>query len=263
MLACPECERPLAVGRCDCRRDWTETGGVPDIYVAAPERGEDPALTARIHQFYEDRPAEDVRPEADPVLVALDAILADTARVVDLGCGTGAAAAWLGRDGRSVLGVDLAMSALLRAESNRRRDGLEGLSFVRGNLLRPPVRAAGADVVLCLGSLETCGAPEGGVAAAAALLRPGGLLLARVATPWGPETPPDKAPPHDGRYPPDVVREWFDAAGLRPLDRQDTPVLQAVLTPPGGGLRGALRSARWSWLGGGPAVAVIAGRRQG
>ncbi len=237
---------------------------MPDIYVAAPERGEDPALTAQIHQFYEDRPADDrVRPTDDPLLVAVDGVFPDTARMVDLGCGSGAAAAWLGRDGRSVLGVDLAMSALLRAESNRRRDGLEGVSFVRGNLLRPPVRAAGADLVLCLGSLETCGAPEEGVAAAAALLRPGGLLLARVATPWGPETPPDKAPPHDGRYPPDVVREWFEAAGLRPLDRLESPVLQAVVTPLGRGIRGALRSVRWSWLGGGPAVAVVAGRRPG
>jgi len=237
---------------------------VPDIYVAAPERGEDPALTARIHQFYEDRPAADpVRPADDPVLAAVDAVFAETARMVDLGCGSGAAVAWLGRDGRSVLGVDLAMSALLRAESNRRRDGLEGVSFVRGNLLRPPVRAAGADLVLCLGSLETCGAPEEGVAAAAALLRPGGLLIARVATPWGPETPPDRAPPHDGRYPPDVVQGWFTSVKLHPLDRQDSAILHAVITPPGGGLRGALRSARWGWFGGGPAVAVVAGRRPG
>ena len=136
MFACPECEIPFAGGHCECRREWTETGGVPDLYVAAQERGELPGISTALRGFYEESPGAPWRQEddaralawtwdADPLIGRLHADLSPRARVLDLGCGSGGAACFLGLLGREVIGVDLAMTGLLRAEAFRSHSALE------------------------------------------------------------------------------------------------------------------------------------------
>lgn len=93
--------------------------------------------------------------------------------VVDLGCGGGLLAAPLAQQGARVLGVDLAATALRDA----RTAAPSGFLPVVGDLSAPPVAPACADFVLLADVLEHVAEPATVVAAAAALLKPGGRLF--------------------------------------------------------------------------------------
>jgi 2-polyprenyl-6-hydroxyphenyl methylase / 3-demethylubiquinone-9 3-methyltransferase len=93
--------------------------------------------------------------------------------VVDLGCGGGFLTVPLVRAGARVIGVDVAPRALRSA----RRELGEGWVPVVGDLAAPPIRPASADVVILADVLEHVADPKAVVAAAAALLRPGGHLF--------------------------------------------------------------------------------------
>jgi ubiquinone/menaquinone biosynthesis C-methylase UbiE len=106
-------------------------------------------------------------------------------RVLDLCCGTGAsalpAARVAGPTGH-VVGLDLAEGLLLRAQTKAAEEGLAGLSFVRGDLERPPVADASVDVVACVLGLYFARDLPSTVARLWRLLRPGGTL---AITTWG------------------------------------------------------------------------------
>jgi len=93
--------------------------------------------------------------------------------VVDLGCGGGLLAVPLAADGARVVGVDLARRALLAGA----RRGERLFQPVGGDILQPPVADACADLVLLADVLEHVDDPRTVVAAAAALVRPGGHLF--------------------------------------------------------------------------------------
>ncbi len=93
-------------------------------------------------------------------------------RVADAGCGAGLHVALLASLGVDVVGFDLALQALATAPRGR---------VAVGDLLAPPLGAGVFDAVLCLGNtvslLPSRAAQRRALAALAALLRPGGLLL--------------------------------------------------------------------------------------
>ncbi len=93
--------------------------------------------------------------------------------IVDLGCGGGLLAAPLAAQGACVLGVDLAGAALRDARSAASRR----FQPVVGDLLAPPIAGGRADLVLLADVLEHVAQPAAVVAAAAALLKPGGRLF--------------------------------------------------------------------------------------
>jgi len=98
-------------------------------------------------------------------------------RALDVGCGEGADAIWLARNGWSVTAIDISEVALTRA---REAAGLAGaaVGWVRGDALQAPFPAGSFDLV----SMQYPALPKAaGQAAVRALLdtvRPGGLLLA-------------------------------------------------------------------------------------
>jgi SAM-dependent methyltransferase len=94
------------------------------------------------------------------------------ARILDVGCGTGATTASL-RPFGSVLGLDIGREALIRASERN-------LPVARSSAVRLPVRPGAFDVVVALDVLEHL---DDDLAAAREIrlaLAPGGLLLATV-----------------------------------------------------------------------------------
>ncbi|MBM4365915.1 MAG: class I SAM-dependent methyltransferase [Deltaproteobacteria bacterium] len=196
MLACPICHKTFADGRCECRRDWTETGGVPDLYMPAPEAGEDVRLTERVRAFYEERPFPDYRPDddlgslvrngrANPFTRWLDEEIPPRAKVLEIGCGTGQMSNFLGVAGREVVGLDLTMASLLRAEAFRRRAGLATVTFVRGNLFRLPIAPGSADVVIANGVLHHTADCRAAFRAVGRAVAPGGYLVVGLYNRYG------------------------------------------------------------------------------
>lgn len=274
MLACPTCHKTFADGRCECRRDWTETGGVPDLYVPAPEAGEDVRLTERVRAFYEERPFPDYRPDddqgsllrhgrADAFTRALDEEIPPRAKVLEIGCGTGKLSNFLGVAGREVVGLDLSMASLLRAEAFRRRAGLGTVTFVRGNLFRPPIAPGSADVVIAMDVLHHTGDCRAAFRAVGRCVAPGGYLVVGLYNRYGralsplargeqgrAETERENAWHHDpdqhpreSRHTADEVLDWLAEDGFAFVNSSPS------LTP--GGETGKLfqRHSPGTWLG--------------
>jgi SAM-dependent methyltransferase len=128
------------------------------------------------------------------------------ARILDVGCGTGATTARLGGSSR-VWGIDTEPAALRHARAR-------GLPVARASALRLPVRDAGFDVVVTLDVLEHLDDDRGALAEMQRALRPGGILLATVpAYPflWSSH---DEALGHRRRYRRGELRERVSAAGF-------------------------------------------------
>jgi cyclopropane fatty-acyl-phospholipid synthase-like methyltransferase len=72
--------------------------------------------------------------------------------VLDIGCGDGASAAWLARNGYRVTGIDLSPEAVRRAQA--RYAGLERLEFAAVDCCEPGVVPRTFDVLLDCGCLH-------------------------------------------------------------------------------------------------------------
>lgn len=96
-------------------------------------------------------------------------------RILDAGCGTGEALAWLldavGPAG-SVIGLDLAAA---HVEAARRQAG-ERIEVVQGDLAVPPVAEGSIDFIWCVNTINHLRNPAQGVEQLTDLLRPGGRI---------------------------------------------------------------------------------------
>lgn len=96
-------------------------------------------------------------------------------RVLDAGCGTGEALAWLQREVAphgEVIGVDLASAHVAAA----RAIAPPGTQVLQADLLQEPLPAGPFDAVWCTNTIHHLRDPLEGVRRLAALLRPGGRL---------------------------------------------------------------------------------------
>jgi SAM-dependent methyltransferase len=91
--------------------------------------------------------------------------------VLDAGAGTGSMTAGLNILGHTVIGIDTSHAMLSRAA---RRPG----SRVVADAARPPFRPGSIDTIIAGNLLHLCPAPDRVLDALAALLRPGGRLIA-------------------------------------------------------------------------------------
>jgi SAM-dependent methyltransferase len=126
------------------------------------------------------------------------------ARILDVGCGTGATTASLADFG-SVCGVDMGPAALRHAH-------MRGLAVARGSAERLPVRAGVLDVVVALDVIEHLDDDRLALREMLRVLKPGGVLLATVpayAFLWSSH---DEALGHRRRYlRPELRRRVADA----------------------------------------------------
>ena len=128
------------------------------------------------------------------------------ARILDVGCGTGATTAQLSGFG-SVLGIDMGPAALRHARSR-------GLKVARGSAEQLPVREAALDVVVALDVLEHLDDDRLALREFLRVLRPGGVLIATVpayAFLWSSH---DEALGHRRRYLRPQLRERVRSAGF-------------------------------------------------
>lgn len=122
--------------------------------------------------------------------------------VIDLGCGMKPYASWLGRPGRSWIGVDLRSSFTGRPKAD---------AFARADQV--PIRSGVADCVLSTQVIEHVPRPWLVFAEAARILKPGGYLIATAPqSQWLHEEPHDYY-----RYTKYGLIELATQAGLTPV----------------------------------------------
>jgi SAM-dependent methyltransferase len=139
-------------------------------------------------------------------------------RLLDVGCGTGDLAAIFGRRGWSVAGIEPSRAAAEHARAI-------GVEAVAGTLADAPWEDGEFDAILFNHSLEHIDDPAQAVAAAARLLRPGGLLA--IAVPnfgswhrrlFGSAWFQLDLPRHLQHFDRDSLSTLVEAANLRPVE---------------------------------------------
>jgi SAM-dependent methyltransferase len=180
----------------------------------------------------------------------LDGQLSHSARVLEIGCGTGQMTNFLGMGwGRTVIGCDLCMNSLKLAKGFRDRFAINNTHFVQANLFRPPFEPASFDVVISNGVLHHTSDCAGAFRSIARFVKPGGVIvvglynwLGRLPTLWlrslierggraamvfdhrlrgagggvcrEPWYMDQYRHPHESRHSLDELLEWFKAEGF-------------------------------------------------
>ncbi len=130
--------------------------------------------TARAHRF--DGAASHVRHREEWQRVFSAALGSEARDVVDLGCGTGACALLLAELGHRVTAVDGSEGMLAHARREAQTRGLE-IAFIQSAMDDANLNDASSDVVTLRNVLWTLENPQGALALAHRILRPGGSLL--------------------------------------------------------------------------------------
>lgn len=149
-----------------------------------------------VNRFYEENPfpgfdlakyktKDDLVRQASWWAHKLDAEIPFDADVIDVGCGTGQLACFLGLKGRRILGVDYSQRSISLAESLRDKFHLANVRFQRENILEPSLPDASFDYVFCNGVLHHTSDPYGGFRHLVRIARPGGFIVVGLYNSYG------------------------------------------------------------------------------
>lgn len=207
-LVCPSCRGQLVAKSADpaagaphgvicagCGHEFPVQRGIPLLYWPT-DAGDVDKISEVVKGFYEENPFpgyEDI--DSADVLVEkarrgvfaklLDDQIPMSAKVLEVGCGTGQLSNFLGVRGRRVYGADLCLNSLTLAESFRVRNLLGSVRFQQMNLFRPVFAEASFDVVISNGVLHHTLDPYGGFQSIARLVRPGGYIVIGLYNRYG------------------------------------------------------------------------------
>ena len=146
------------------------------------------ACTETVRSFYEQAPFPGYPPgaslswlraraERSEFARLLDQAIPGSARILDLGCGTGQMSLYLARGRRVVIGADLTRRSLELAAEAAKRFELSRVLFVETDLHCPGLREGSFDVVYSSGVLHHTRDPRHSFARLAQLARPGGWIV--------------------------------------------------------------------------------------
>ena len=197
LLAAPCCGGDLSADgdalRCvACERTYPVTEGIPQLVLSAEATG---ATSAGGASPGDVRVPDGTGPESIRSLLEtfrrqrvarrLDESLPYNSLVLEVGCGAGRLASFLGVSCRRVVATDPVLGPLRSGERFRREHGLDRVRFVQMDPRDPALRPGRFDVVLCNGARHSATDPFDGLERVARLVRPGGHLVLRLDDRWG------------------------------------------------------------------------------
>ena len=202
LLECNECDRRFAI-----------ENGIPLLFWPNEWDSKTDA-TGIVNSFYEESPFpnyEEVdsefsfREKAEKGVFPrlLNQQIPHGARVLEVGCGTGQLANYLGMKwGRTVFGADMCLNSLKLGQEFRQRNEIANTALVQMNLFRPAFKSENFDLVLCNGVLHHTSDPFMGFQSISRLVKRGGFIIIGLYNTFG-------------RLPTDIRRIVFKLSGNR------------------------------------------------
>lgn len=201
LFQCPACAAGMAIENNELRCRGAEAhrypveGGIPRMFCENNWDGRGD-VTDAIRSFYEDTPFPNYDDLDDTFALMQKAersvfgrMLNDqipfNVNVLEVGCGTGQLANYLGVAHRTVFGTDMTVNALKLAQDFKAKNNLDHVGFYQMNLFRPIFKPESFHVVLCNGVLHHTSDPHGGFRSIANLVKPGGYLLVGLYNAYG------------------------------------------------------------------------------
>ena len=179
-----------------CQQVFPITDNIPQLFWRHEGMDDAKDVTDVVKAFYEETPfpnyeehesARSLIDKSRSGLYArrLNETIPYNSAVLDVGCGTGQLANFLGMSCRRVIGTDASMASLRLGEAFRQKHGLSRVRFLQMNLFRPALRPEEFDVVLCNGVLHHTADPFGGFESIARLVKPGGHIVVGLYNRYG------------------------------------------------------------------------------
>jgi SAM-dependent methyltransferase len=179
-----------------CGRNFPVEDGVPLLFWPHEGHSDPGDVTEKVKAFYEQTPFpnyddhDSVRSLIEKsrkgiYAKKLNEAVPYNSTVLEVGCGTGQLANFLGISCRTVVGTDICLNSLRLGEEFRRKHGLHRVRFVQMNLFRPAFKPEQFDVILCNGVLHHTSDPYGGFQGLVPLLKPGGHVVVGLYNKYG------------------------------------------------------------------------------
>ncbi|MFQ5511607.1 MAG: class I SAM-dependent methyltransferase [Candidatus Krumholzibacteriia bacterium] len=200
-LTSPCCRAVLAptgeAMRCEsCGHTFDMIDNIPQLFWPHEEIDDPRDVTEIVKAFYEETPFpnyddhDSVRSLIEKsrrgvYARRLDEAIPYNSDVLEVGCGTGQLANYLGMSCRQVVATDMCLNSLRLGETFREEHALSRVRFVQMNLFRPAFKPGQFDVVLCNGVLHHTADPFGGFEQLVTLVKPGGHIVIGLYNTYG------------------------------------------------------------------------------
>jgi len=201
IFVCPKCKGNLktTVREIECQKCHSKyeiKNGIPLFYYEEQENLPQKAVTSKMKAFYEKTPFPNYENTDDvPGLIQkaqrsifaylLNQLIPYNIRVLEVGCGTGQLANYLGIAHRSAFGADMCFNSLKLAQQFRDRNEIERTGFYQMNLFNPIFKEESFSFVICNGVLHHTGDPYGGFRSIAKLVKKDGYVIVGLYNKYG------------------------------------------------------------------------------
>ena len=201
ILMCPACEGNLEIVgdtiEClKCDNSYEVEDDIPLLFWPHESQGSKKDVTDEVKSFYEKTPFpnyEEFENLGDLIQKAQRGIFARSLneqvpfnmRVLEVGCGTGQLANFLGIAHRTVFATDICLNSLKLGETFRKENSLERIGFYQMNLFRPIFKDETFPLVICNGVLHHTSNPFPGFQSISRLVKKGGYILIGLYNKYG------------------------------------------------------------------------------
>jgi SAM-dependent methyltransferase len=193
ILYCPQCGGDLAIAQAvmTCRRcfqPFAVEHDIPLLFWPNEWESNKTDVTELVKSFYEKTPFpnyEDCdsagsliqKAERSGFVKLLGEQIPLGTRILEVGCGTGQLANFLGILNRTVVGTDICLNSLRLGQDFKAKNAIAGSHFLQMNLFRPVFKPESFDLVYCTGVLHHTGDPFGGFQSISRLVRSNGYIV--------------------------------------------------------------------------------------
>src|SRR3989344_140972 len=201
LFACPECGADLKFSskKIVCRNrthSFNYQEGIPLLFAPTRQNSKTD-VTEKVRRFYDDNPFPnydgidsretlEARAKQGLFALALRSELPKSARVLEVGCGTGQFSNFLAAgENLDVFAADASFQALKLGNEFKNKHRLSGVSFLQMNLFKPAFKPKTFDLVICNGVLHHTSDPFLGFQALVNLVKDNGLILVGLYNKYG------------------------------------------------------------------------------
>ena len=202
LLICPFCNNKNLKERNDilicssCDKKYSIRENIPLMYLPNNWQNSKYDVTEIVNQFYENTPFpnyEDVEGINDLVKKSemgyyakfLNEQIPFNVNVLEVGCGTGQLANYLGLASRNVFGTDMCYNSLILAEKFRSTNNISNTKFYQMNLFNPIFQENSFHLVICQGVLHHTSDPFLGFQSISKLVKRGGYIIIGLYNKYG------------------------------------------------------------------------------
>ena len=201
-LICPACNNDnlnelndiLHCANCD--REYVISDNIPLMYLPNDWKNSHYDVTEMVKQFYETTPFpnyEEMEGINDLVIKSemgfyakfLNEQIPFNVNILEVGCGTGQLANYLGLASRNVFGTDMCLHSLKLAENFRSENNINNTKFYQMNLFNPIFQENSFHLVICQGVLHHTSDPYLGFQSISKLVKRGGYIIIGLYNKYG------------------------------------------------------------------------------